>query len=228
VEVKMRKLVIPLAILTLTPCQELGAQTTDEVAVGERVRISAPGCNLPKKDGRFGGIEGDSVHLRMAGQDLSCAMSVVHRLEVYQGRHRWNRKAAKGAMIGGALGAVAGGLLGDKDYYPVFDPRTAAIGLGAGAIIGAGIGKGPRSRKSLLVGTGIAAAGGLLVASSCEGMGCLVVLLVVPPPIVVGGVIGLIRGEDRWEEVSLPRVQPFVKALPHGRVELGVSLPLRR
>ena len=166
--------------------------------------------------------------MRMDGQVVSCPVFTVRGLQVYRGRHRWNGTATKGALIGGTLGAVAGGLLGDKDYYPVFDPRTAVLGFGAGALIGAAIGKGPGARKSLLVGTGIAAAGGLALGNSCEGMGCLLVLFVAPTPVVVGAVIGLVRTEDRWEKVSLPRINPRVRALADGRVELGITIPSPR
>jgi hypothetical protein len=39
-----------------------------------------------------------------------------------------------------------------------------------------------------------------------------------------GSTVGLIRGEDRWEEVPLPTIQPFLEPIPGGRPRLGISV----
>lgn len=45
--------------------------------------------------------------------------------------------------------------------------------------------------------------------------------------LLVGGIIGISTKIDRWEEVPLPPVQPFMKVLPDGRLGVGLSVSVR-
>jgi hypothetical protein len=228
VEADMRMFMISLASLGVILSQELGAQNANDIAPGEQVRITAPECNLPRKGGRFGGLVGDSIHLRMGGRDLTCAMPAVHRLEVYQGRRRWNRGATVGALGGGAAAALILLALDNEAWS-----EAMILGVPAGAAVTTG----ERARKWFLIGTGIGAGSGALVgAAACAGDRewgpgfCAVILGAYGAAggATAGSIIGLILGEDRWEEVALPRVQPLVKVYPDGRMGLGISIPLRR
>ena len=46
--------------------------------------------------------------------------------------------------------------------------------------------------------------------------------------IAAGSIIGLILGEDRWEEVALPPGRPTIHLTVDGRLGLGLSILLRK
>lgn len=151
----MPRLVIFLVVLFLFPLEPVFPQETVVAKPGSRIRVTAPECGPTTRQMTIHAVMGDSLFLREESDEFICPSSAVERLEVYWGRRSWGKGATVGALVGGAVGCVVGGLVGDKDHYPTFDPRTAAAGLGIGATIGAVFGKGPRARKSVLVGTGI-------------------------------------------------------------------------
>ncbi|NNM06013.1 MAG: hypothetical protein HKO65_13065, partial [Gemmatimonadetes bacterium] len=99
-------------ILASVPLQNLAGQEISEIALGERIRVSAPECDLPKKEGSFRGVEGGSLVLRMGSNESICPLSAVNRLEIHQGRRHWGKNTAVGALIGGLGGAAIGASTG--------------------------------------------------------------------------------------------------------------------
>jgi hypothetical protein len=110
---------------------------------------------------------------------------------------------------------------GTKKPYPHMAPKGLSVTLRGRLGVGGGVG--------ILSGVCIVKWGGngdgggyeylfaMIFGAASTGAG-----------LVIGTVIGLIRGSEGWEEVPLPPVQPFMEALPDGRLGLGFSIPARR
>lgn len=214
-----------LVLLVMSPATTR-AQEPVQVSPGDRVRVTSTDLSLPNRQAEFLAVVGDSLFVRIEGNDLAFPLTAVKLLEVYQGRRHGGKGVTVGALAGGAAGTVVGAILA---------PELVLPGLGVGASVGAAMGAGARARTSFLIGTGVGAGSGALVgaiagADFSEGQYWATIFAVFGAAggAAVGSIIGLIRGEDHWKEVSLQGIQPLVKAFPDGRVGLGISFSLRR
>jgi hypothetical protein len=150
------------------PAQTITPGYVPQVAVGSRVRISAPHMDGPRElahsgDWQIGTVQAmdtSSVTLRLDsdGSVVSFPLSILRGMEVSRGdihpRLALQRDAATGAVIGMAAGgvvAVVGALTHDfhvADCEPdcsaggILRPTTghAAILVGGGAVVGAFVG----------------------------------------------------------------------------------------
>jgi hypothetical protein len=123
-------------------------QDTTLVAAGDAVRISAPAVGLHESEAVFVRVQRDTLVVRGRSNTTVTAipLAAVTGFEVNHGNRPPVRQTLKGAFIGGSVGLLAGTIASSE--CPTFygsgscHSRFAAMmaGLGAGALVGAGIG----------------------------------------------------------------------------------------
>jgi hypothetical protein len=125
------------------------AQDSAVVVAGDAVRISAPSLGLYKSAAVFVRVDRDTLVVRAAPGDTTLTaipLAAVSKFEVNHGNRAPARQTLKGALIGGSVGILAGtiasmecqGYYGSGECRSKFGPMMA--GLGAGALVGAGVG----------------------------------------------------------------------------------------
>jgi hypothetical protein len=137
------------------------AQSRSPQSEGARVRITAPSVGTRPLVGTLVGIESDALKLDVEGalESRVVPRSAVTKLEFSQGR---KRNTMKGAWIGLATGAVAGGALAaayassdggpvNAEFVPLVAGVYGAAGMALGALIGAMV-KSERWREADLEG----------------------------------------------------------------------------
>ncbi len=144
-----------LALLfTLAPVGSLDAQESRTAPPGElqalspgsQVRLTSTGVDLER--GTYLGFESQSLLVRDDRDSYEVPLRTLRSLHVRS--HATVEAAWKGAIIGAAAGAVWGVIVDGTDcptpstcvteYWPRV-PIDAAIGLGVGSVVGAGIGR---------------------------------------------------------------------------------------
>ncbi len=156
----MHVLTAALAALLAVPLSHLSAQQGQQVAVGERVRVSQ--CHSELLSSGYRGtvckrsigtlttlsFNAATVRVEDGADEYAFALDSVTALEVSRGRHRrWGRGALIGSVVGGAVGLILSVTYVAEDCVWGCDGDEAAVigfitalgGTGAG-IIGAGIG----------------------------------------------------------------------------------------
>ena len=133
----MRHATILVAILAFVPLAAAAAQVP--VRPGARVRVThLPNCppdtmcvKTPRQSvGTFLAWKADSLVMESNGDTLAVPLETMTGLDMSRGR---TTKAVEGAIIGGLLGAFAGGIIADLTYEA---PRRRPQGLfGNGFII---------------------------------------------------------------------------------------------
>ena len=113
------------------------AQQSDLLAIGSRVRVTSPEAAAQPLVGRIVALEPDAVVVLAEGDHSQTRVPVTSStsLEVSGGR---KSQAARGAMLGAAIGALPGVLMTFGDYN-TDKGNPAAISL-AGATAGAALG----------------------------------------------------------------------------------------
>jgi membrane associated rhomboid family serine protease len=112
------------------------------LAVGSRVRVSAPEAGAQPLIGSVVGLEPHAVLVRAesSGAATRVPLGFSTTIEVSGGRRS---KAGRGAVVGAAVGAMPGLLMtfGDYNADPEHSPgAVAALGAAAGAAVGAVVG----------------------------------------------------------------------------------------
>jgi hypothetical protein len=163
---RLQLLSVAALLSSTTP---LFAQATTSLATGTRVRVTSLAANLIQDRGTIAASEGDTVFFHpdsAAHCDTSCPAvrltpDELDRLEVYKGR-----SPVRGALVGGAVGGVAGLIVDlvmlepnvcDDDQQPGLDAAgkcggeaiagpiiAGGVGALAGVLVGAAIGVGER------------------------------------------------------------------------------------
>lgn len=122
----------------------LQAQQSLPIQSGQRVRVTAPDCDLRKQTANLDGWRGDTLELGMG----NCSLASVARLEVSRGR---SRHTGIGLVVGWFAGAVIGYSAAEEcpaDAHPRWmacmghiGPKGAALlGSVVGAVVGLGVG----------------------------------------------------------------------------------------
>jgi hypothetical protein len=146
------RLLSPLCIIlaAVVPCAA-GADDVSAalsiVEIGAPIRLEIDGMTLV--EGPFHGLQGDSLTLQLDGRATTWGLSTV--TTVWQSR----RSRKRGALIGGAIGAVALGIVAynaahtagcwfECSGWPLEEPSTLDLvtAATAGAVAGFGIGAG--------------------------------------------------------------------------------------
>lgn len=131
-----------------------GAQS-EPLAVGARVRVTAPNDNVKASVGTIAEVRNDSIIVVNNGRSRAVARANVTRLEVSTGRRSM---FLRDAGLGLGIGVVAGYVMGYATYKEcnpealfdcMFEPETrgqasalggaigGVLGLAAGAVVGA-------------------------------------------------------------------------------------------
>jgi hypothetical protein len=142
--------VVLVGLLVLSLPGGAGAQASELLAVGSRVRVGSSEAEAQPLVGRIVALEPDAVVLLADDGHSQTRVPVTHstRLEVSGGRRS---KAARGAMIGTAIGALPGVLMTFGDYNSdKGNPAAISIaGAAAGAALGSLIGLALKSEEWL-------------------------------------------------------------------------------
>jgi hypothetical protein len=130
-----RVLLVGLLILSLPGVAP--AQESEMMAIGSRVRVTLPDAGAQPLVGQVVALERDAVVVVSEGGRSQTRVPVTPAtaFEVSKGRRS---QAARGALLGGAVGAMPGLLMTFGDYN-TDKGNPAAISL-AGAAAGAGLG----------------------------------------------------------------------------------------
>jgi hypothetical protein len=112
------------------------------VAIGSRVRVSAPETSPAPLIGSVVGLERHAVLVQdtSSRSPTRVTLGPATTIEVSGGRRS---KAGRGAVVGAAVGAMPGLLMtfGDYNTDPDHSPgAVAAVGAAAGAVVGAAVG----------------------------------------------------------------------------------------
>jgi len=176
----MRKALGALLLLSSILAPPAQAQDILGISPGDRVRVTAPECDLKNEKGTFISFDADLFSATLDERDIECPVEALTRLEVSVGERKWWKWGLGGFGVGAGAGAATGMVVcaGEDDEL------CWALSL---------------------VLTGITASVGF----------------------VSGSVVGLIRGKDKWEEVPLPPVRPYLQGTPDGRFGIGFSIPVR-
>jgi hypothetical protein len=138
----MRAVVPLVAVSMLLTVGGLNAQQSRAIPSGQRVRVTAPDCDLRKQRANLDGWRGDTLVLGM----VYCPLASVARLEVNRGS---SGHAAIGLLVGWFVGAVIGYSTADEcpanEQYGLrrmscfghIDPWAAMV---LGSVVGAGLG----------------------------------------------------------------------------------------
>jgi hypothetical protein len=142
--------VLLVGLIVLCFAEGARAQELDRLAIGSRVRVTLPEAAAQPLVGRIVALEPDAVVV-LGERDLSQTRVPVTRsttLEVSGGRRS---QAARGAMLGAALGALPGVLMTFGDYNTdKGNPAAISLaGAAAGAALGSLIGLALRSEEWL-------------------------------------------------------------------------------
>jgi hypothetical protein len=142
--------VVLVGLLVLSLPGGAGAQESELLAVGSRVRVGSSEAGAQPLVGRIVALEPDALVLLGEGDRPQTRVPVTRstRLEVSGGRRS---KAARGAMLGAAAGALPGLLMTFGDYNTdKGNPAAIALaGAAAGAALGSLIGLALRSEEWL-------------------------------------------------------------------------------
>jgi hypothetical protein len=140
------RLALALAALGFSLPIPLAAQVRLPLAPGQRVRVTAPSASMRNEVATIEAITADTLVLvRMwAGQSLRSAVPLASVQGMDMSRRRRGH-AGVGAALGGMLGFIAG-TIADRQCERtcgiicicLYRPVGAVVGLGLGAICGAG------------------------------------------------------------------------------------------
>jgi hypothetical protein len=153
----MKPCVAVLALLLSSPL--VAAGQSPPVAVGARIRVTAPASALEKRVMTVTDVRGDSIVVDVGGSSHTLWLSDLTKLEVSSGTRT---NAARGAGFGLLMGVVAGAVIGLATYQecvpegfmdcfmegPGFSAVGGAlVGGAAGAVIGGVVGSRQRSDR---------------------------------------------------------------------------------
>ena len=122
-----------------------GAQGPVQIFEGDRVRVTAPECQLQKQTATFLSVENGILSATVGENEIQCPAGSLTRLEVSLGDREWYKDSVRGMRYGALLGLVAGVTILARadldDELSSVDALLAAAGLSAtGFLVGTGIG----------------------------------------------------------------------------------------
>jgi len=145
----VKRTLLHALVLTACACSSAAAQDAPSardlrglgVSEGSRVRVTAPAVSPERLVGRVAGLTADSLLLtRGAGARLQIDTRQVQAMSVAAGHNRWGwalRGAGVGFLVGGILGAQAGG---NGDHTGLGALAGFVAGVITGTPLGAGVG----------------------------------------------------------------------------------------
>ncbi|NIM51536.1 MAG: hypothetical protein GTN62_12050 [Gemmatimonadales bacterium] len=138
-----KRICLPAVLLVLPFATTAARAQAPTLEPGARVRVTVPHLGLTRHAATFETLRGDTLVV-VADSVIYCTLASVTRLDAHQGRRG---HPAQGALIGLAVGAVAGGVTGAVGCGTSWWCTTqkgvslgAVIGGLTGALLGTGIG----------------------------------------------------------------------------------------
>lgn len=212
-------------ILFLTTYVDLVAQEAPLVSPGARVRVSAPAIAPDWIIGTVVRLGADTLVLKDGDQVIPSLipLSSITSLEMSRGRV----SRVKNGLIGSGIGFGSGilsGLIIDRILYSDYDEtwRLMVTGAGVGILNGFIIGAtGKYATIGYLAGIVIGVIGH---ADSDLASAILGVAFSGEIGIIIGGLAGLFKDSERWEDVPLQHIRLGI--LPHGGHGITFSVSL--
>ena len=162
------------------------AQERVRVSPGDRVRVTALGCQLRKQTATLLSLDNDLFSATVGEKEMACPVEALTQLEVWKGEEHW----WKWVLVGAGVGA----------------------GVGMGAVL---LSDPCETELSIFIGECVPARSAVVAITTSVG-------------ILAGLAVGLTAREKSWKEVPLPLFQPSLFVSGGGRLNLGISIPLRR
>jgi hypothetical protein len=140
----MMRYLLALFTLFLALPSWVGAQGPVQVFEGDRVRVTAPDCELYQQAATLRTIQDGVLSATVDGSQIQCPVESLTRLEVSLGKRGWRRDAVRGMRYGALLGLAAGVVIvataEPDDGFPTVDALLVTAGMGAaGFLVGAGL-----------------------------------------------------------------------------------------
>lgn len=143
----MKRLVLLWAILAPAPFRAADAQNALVVEAGDRVKITAPACELRDRIGTFLTVDNDLFRVAFDDGEIMCPVGALAALEVWRGEKNWWKWILIGTGVGAGVGAAFGLAVYPKegcDFLPTACDAEAALifsaftfaGLMSGVAIG--------------------------------------------------------------------------------------------
>ncbi len=127
-------------LLALALASPLWAQEGTAPAPGARIRVTLEGEEARSRIGRYEAVRDTALVLRSGDSAQLIPMSRVRRLEVSRGRKPSTVGGAIGAVLGGLSGAFAAGCLANRDDYGVLCGGQDDTKLVDGGLVGGAVG----------------------------------------------------------------------------------------
>jgi len=121
--------------ISASPAQ---AQGIPGISPGDRVRVTAPECDLKKKKGTFISFDDDLFSATLDDQDIGCPVGALTRLDVSVGERKWWKASMIGLGVGAGVGAITAVVF--VSQASEYDDMTAVAAIVFGMLsVGAGL-----------------------------------------------------------------------------------------
>jgi hypothetical protein len=129
---------IALAALSFQSA-ETKAQETPQVKPGDRVRVTAPECQLKRQKGTLISLDQNLFSATVGNEDIECPVEALTEVQVSVGKRKWWKASLGGMGVGVGMMFVMGaysepGEFGDKNS--LIAVSLAPIGLVTGTVVG--------------------------------------------------------------------------------------------
>ena len=115
------------------------AQETFGVKPGDRVRVTAPECQLRKQTATLLSLENDLFFATVGEKEMECPVEALTQLEVWKGEEHWWKWIFVGTGVGAGVGAVFALAMGSQCDFDLLDTCGVAPTLFVMAFSTAGL-----------------------------------------------------------------------------------------
>lgn len=99
----------------------LSAQGTVGVKPGDRVRVTAPECQLRKQTATLLSLEKDLFFATVGEKEMECPVEALIQLEVWKGEEHWWKWVFIGTGVGAGVGAAYALAMGSQCDFDLLD-----------------------------------------------------------------------------------------------------------
>jgi hypothetical protein len=138
---------LAMAVLPLQT-SAIKAQEVPLIRPGDRVRVTAPECELEKAEGTLLSIGNDRFSATVGKKDIQCPVQALTQLEVSLGERKWWKATLVGLGIGIGVGAIGVAVIWEDElrkdsWTPNYAPAIMwTMGwITVGAVTGSEIGR---------------------------------------------------------------------------------------
>ena len=116
-----------------------GAQGPVQIFPGDRIRLTAPDCQLNKQPAAFVSLENNILAATVGEDEIQCPFDALTRLDISLGQRIWHKDAVRW-MKYGALAGLAGGVTimagsDREDHSSATDAMLVVVAGGAAGFL---------------------------------------------------------------------------------------------